>query len=505
MGGNAGMKPFVLVIDQGTTSTRAFIFDAAGHAVGSAQRELRQYFPRDGWIEHDPEEIWHDTLVVCRGAIAAANVAPSEIACIGIANQRETAILWDRATGAPLHNAIVWQDRRTAAACRDLVRDGAEPMVAVKTGLLIDPYFSATKLAWLLDHIPGAREQAERGELCFGTVDSFLLFRLTEGTVHATDVANASRTALFDIHRQEWDRELLDLFRIPAPLLPAVRDNAASFGMVAPTVFGASLPITGMAGDQQAALVGQGCFVPGMIKSTYGTGCFVLMNSGAIPVQSRHRLLTTIAYRLDGKAAYAVEGSIFVAGAAIQWLRDGLRVIADADSSARIAAELPDESAIYLVPAFTGLGAPHWLPEARGAIFGLTRDTTGAHLARGALEAVCYQTRDLIDAIVADGGTRPVAMRVDGGMARNDWMLQFLADTLDLPVERPAFGEATALGAACLAATGAGLCASPETFGSGWRLDRRFEPTMPAARREALYAGWRKAVAVVKDYTRSTT
>jgi glycerol kinase len=499
------MGPLVLVIDQGTTSTRAFVFDAAGHAVGSAQRELRQYFPRDGWVEHDPEEIWHGTLVVCREAIAAANIAPSDIACIGIANQRETAILWDRATGAPLHNAIVWQDRRTAAACRDLVREGAEPMVAAKTGLLIDPYFSATKLAWLLDHIPGARERAERGELCFGTVDSFLLFKLTEGRVHATDVANASRTALFDIHRQEWDRELLDLFRIPAPLLPEVRDNAAPFGMAAHALLGASIPITGMAGDQQAALVGQGCLAPGMIKSTYGTGGFVLMNSGAIPVQSRHRLLTTIAYRLDGKTTYAVEGSIFVAGAAIQWLRDGLRVIADADSSARIAATLPDESAIYMVPAFTGLGAPHWLPEARGAILGLTRDTNGAHLVRGALEAVCYQTRDLIDAIVANGGTRPLAMRVDGGMARNDWMLQFLADMLDLPVERPAFGEATALGAACLAATGAGLCASPGAFGAGWRLDRRFEPAMPPTRRETLYAGWQSAVAAVKSYTRSAT
>jgi glycerol kinase len=494
------MTGHVLAIDQGTTSTRALLFDAAGRVVATARRELRQHYPQDGWVEHDPEEIWNGCRVVCRQAVAEAGISPAAIAALGIANQRETTVLWDRASGRPLYNAIVWQDRRTAPLCRDVQRDGAEAWIRAKTGLMIDPYFSATKLAWLLDHVPGARPRAERGELCFGTVDSFLLFRLTGGAVHATDATNAARTMLYDIRRQEWDPELLDLFRVPAVLLPEVRVNAGAFGVAGADFLGAAVPVTGMAGDQQAAMVGQGCFSPGMIKSTYGTGCFALMNIGAEPRASHHRLLTTIAYRLGGQASYALEGSIFSAGAAIQWLRDGLRVIDDATASGRIAAER-EPTGIYLVPAFTGLGAPHWLPEARGAIFGLTRDATGADLVRAALEAVCYQTRDLLDAFGADGGMKPAAMRVDGGMVGNDWMLQFLADMLDLAVERPALNEATALGAASLAAAGAGLCASPENFGEGWVLDRRFTPAMPWHRREELYAGWKASVTAVKRYT----
>ncbi len=495
------MAGYILAIDQGTTSTRGLVFDAAGRVVATARRELRQHYPHDGWVEHDPEEIWNDGRAVCREAIVAAGISPAAIAAIGIANQRETTVLWERASGRPLYNAIVWQDRRTAPLCRDLQRDGAEAGIAAKTGLVIDPYFSATKLGWLLDHVPGARARAERGELCFGTVDSFLLSRLTGGAVHATDATNAARTMLFDIRHQEWDPELLELFRVPAALLPEVRDNAASFGVAGADFLGAAVPVTGMAGDQQAAMVGQGCFAPGMIKNTYGTGCFALMNTGAEPRASRHRLLTTIAYRLDGRTSYALEGAIFSAGASLQWLRDGLRVIDDAAASARLAAERAEPTGIYLVPAFTGLGAPHWLPEARGAIFGLTRDSNAGDLARAALEAVCYQTRDLLDAFTADSGVTPAAMRVDGGMAANDWMLQFLADMLDLPVERPALNEATALGAASLAAAGAGLCASPENFGAGWRLERRFTPALSWRRRDELYAGWKAAVAAVKRYT----
>jgi glycerol kinase len=497
------MPRYILAIDQGTTSSRALLFDAAGQVAATAQQELRQYYPQPGWVEHDPEEIWRDTVAVCREA--AAGIAPGDIAAIGIANQRETTLLWERTTGRPLHHAIVWQDRRTAERCRELQRDGAEALVTGRTGLLIDPYFSATKLAWLLDNVPEAKAQAERGALCFGTIDSFLLFRLTGGAVHATDATNAARTLLYDIVRQDWDEDLLRLFRVPRALLPEVRDNAAAFGAATADFLGRSIPVTGMAGDQQAALVGQGCVAPGMIKSTYGTGCFALMNTGAEARDSRHHLLTTIAYRLDGRATYALEGSIFVAGAAIQWLRDGLRVLDDAAASARLAAERAEPSGVYLVPAFTGMGAPHWLPEARGALFGLTRDTDRADLVRAALEAVCYQTHDLLDAFAADAGVAPRALRVDGGMARNDWLLQFLADMLDMPVERPAINEATAFGAACLAATGAGLCATPESFGAGWKLDRRFTPAMDPARRDELYAGWRKAVAAVKGYTNAAT
>jgi len=498
--GEGSMPRHILAIDQGTTSSRALLFDEMGRVVAMAQKELPQYFPHDGWVEHDPEEIWRDTVAVAREAMAKAKVEPRGVTAIGIANQRETTLLWERATGRPVHRAIVWQDRRTADRCRDLQRHGAEGAIREKTGLLIDPYFAATKLEWLLDHVADARARAERGELCFGTVDSYLMFRLSGGRAHVTDATNAARTLLFDIGRQEWDDELLDLFRVPRAVLPEVRDNACDFGSAGAQWLGAGIPVTGMAGDQQAATVGQHCFTPGMIKSTYGTGCFALMNLGAEARPSRHRLLTTIAYRLDGNTTYALEGSIFVAGAALQWLRDGLRVIDEASLRPRPASDL-DATRLYLVPAFTGLGAPHWIPEARGAIFGLMRDTDGVALARAALEAVCYQTRDLLDAFGDDSALRPSAIRVDGGMARNDWMLQFLADMLGLPVERPALNEATAFGAAGLAAAGAGLCQTPGDFGAGWELERRFSPAMEPQRREALYRGWQRAVAALTRYT----
>lgn len=494
------MPHHILAIDQGTTSSRALLFDESGCVVAMAQKELPQYFPQDGWVEHDPEEIWRDTVAVAREAIAKAKLAPQNVTAIGIANQRETTLLWERSTGKPLYRAIVWQDRRTADLCRDLQRDGAEAAIKARTGLVIDPYFAATKLNWLLDHVGNGRAQAERGELCFGTVDSYLLFRLSGGKVHATDATNAARTLLFDIRRQEWDDELLDLFNVPRAVLPEVRDNAGDLGSASKQLFGAGIPITGMAGDQQAAMVGQGCFTPGMIKSTYGTGCFALMNIGPEARLSQHRLLTTVGYRLGGKTTYAFEGSIFVAGAAIQWLRDGLGVVDEASLTPSLGPER-DGTRIYLVPAFTGLGAPHWIPEARGVIFGLMRDTDASALVRAALEAVCYQTRDLLDAFRDDSNTTPNAIRVDGGMARNDWMLQFLADMLGLPVERPVLNEATAFGAASLAAAGAGLCAAPSDFGAGWKLERRFSPAMGSQRREELYAGWQRAVEALKRYT----
>ena len=491
------MGDHILAIDEGTTSTRAMVFDRGGRPRGVAQREIRQYYPADGWVEHDAEEIWTATHAVCREAVSKAGLKASDIAAIGITNQRETTLLWDRRTGEPVHKAIVWQDRRTADLCRDLLRDGVEKLVSERTGLVIDPYFSASKLAWLLDHVPGVRARAEKGELAFGTVDSFLLFRLTGGKTHATDATNASRTSLFDIRRQEWDAELLRIFRIPAPLLPRVLDSAADFGVANADFLGVPVPILGVAGDQQASLIGQGCFNPGMIKSTFGTGCFTLMNVGERPVVSKHRLLTTIGYRLNGKATYALEGAIFAAGVSVQWLRDGLKLIDNAAASEAMAAGLEGTGGVYMVPAFTGLGAPHWSPTARGAILGITRDTRVEHVVRAALESVCYQMRDLMDAMAEDGGITLAALRVDGGMAANNWMLQFLADMLDLPVERPAFTEATALGAACLAAFQAGLCASPAEFGADAGLDRRFLPSMPGERRETLYRGWKQAVARV--------
>jgi glycerol kinase len=487
----------ILAIDQGTTSTRAMLFDESGQPAGRAQKELPQIYPKPGWVEHDPEEIWQATLEVSREALAKAP-KPTDVSAIGITNQRETSLVWNRRTGQPIHNAIVWQDRRGADLCMKLQSDGLEPMIQERTGLLIDPYFSATKLAWLLDHVPYARSAAERGELAFGTIDTYLLWRLTGGDVHATDATNASRTMLFDIRRQDWDDELLEHLRIPRSLLPEVRDSAAEFGASEKKLLGQSLPIAGIAGDQQAATIGQACFEPGMIKSTYGTGCFVLMNTGDRQVLSRNRLIATIAYRLGGKVTYAIEGSIFVAGAAVQWLRDGLKLIAAAGETERLASTLSSNNGVYLVPAFTGLGAPYWDPHARGAIFGLTRNTGIAEIVRSALEAVCYQTRDLMQAMTDDGGVAPTALRVDGGMVANDWLMQFLANILNLPVERPTVTETTALGAAALAGLTTGLYSSTEDIARRWQRDRRFEPDMEEGQRQTLYAGWRNAIARVR-------
>ena len=486
--------PFVLAIDQGTTSTRAILFDAMARPVALAQRELAQHYLNLGWVEHDPEDIWRDTLAVLRDAVARSGEGVEHIAAIGITNQRETVVVWDRLTGRPVYNAIVWQDRRTADLCARLKQDGAEPMVSAKTGLLLDPYFSGTKLAWILDNVAGTRARAEQGELAFGTVDSFLLWRLTGGKIHATDATNAGRTLLFDIVRQCWDEELLRMLDIPPSLLPTVQDSAGVFGHTEPDILGRSIPIAGVAGDQQAALFGQACFRRGMAKSTYGTGCFLLMNIGEQPVMSRTRLLTTPAYRLNGRTTYALEGSIFVAGAAIKWLRDRLRLVADAIETDAMAARVPDSHGVYMVPAFVGLGAPHWDPNARGLISGLTLDVSGDHLVRAALEAVAYQTLDLTDAMAADVGSGTEAIRIDGGMAVNNWLGQFLADMLQAPIERPSGVETTALGAAFLAGLAVGIWSDLETLERMWSLERRFEPRMPDATRARMVAGWRDAV-----------
>jgi glycerol kinase len=485
----------VLAIDQGTTSTRAIVFDSQARALASARRELEQHYPASGWVEHDAEDIWRDTLACVHEAIGAAGVGVRGIAALGITNQRETAVLWERGSGRPIHRAIVWQDRRTAADCARLKAAGAEELVRRKTGLLLDPYFSGTKLAWMLDHVDGARARAERGELAFGTIDSFLLWRLTGGRVHATDVTNASRTLLFDIHGQRWDEELLRLLRVPHALLPAVRDSSEVYGATDASLFGRALPVAGIAGDQQAALVGQACFRPGMAKSTYGTGCFLLLNTGATAVPSANRMLTTPAYRLGGQMTYAMEGSIFVAGAAIRWLRDKLGVLRDAAESAAAAARVPEDHGVYLVPAFVGLGAPHWDPLARGLICGLTLDASGAHLARAALESVAYQTLDLTEAMQRDGARRVDAIRVDGGMAANDWFCQFLADILDAAVERPRELETTALGAAFLAGLATGVWRDAAAAAATWERAALFTPSLSAARRAALVGGWRQALA----------
>jgi glycerol kinase len=487
---------YVLAIDQGTTSTRAIAFDAQARAVAIARRALEQHYPASGWVEHDPEDIWRDTLATVREVLARGEVGGAQgIAALGITNQRETVLIWERNSGEPIHRAIVWQDRRTADACDALRAAGAEGLVRAKTGLLLDPYFSATKIAWILDHVAGARTRAERGELAFGTIDTFLLWRLTGGRVHATDVTNASRTLLFDIHAQRWDEELLRLLRVPRALLPEVRDSSEVYGLTEPALFGRALPIGGMAGDQQAALIGQACFSPGMAKSTYGTGCFLLLNTGDVAVASANRMLTTCAYRIGGRTTYALEGSIFVAGAAIQWLRDALKVIANATETAAIAARVPDDHGLYLVPAFVGLGAPHWQPNARGLICGLTLDATREHLTRAALESVAYQTLDLTEAMQRDGARRAQAIRVDGGMAANDWFCQFLADVLEVRVERPVELETTALGAAFLAGLASGLWPSLESVARTWSTAAVFTPAMTAPRRAALIAGWRQAIA----------
>ena len=484
----------ILAIDQGTTSTRAILFDSAARPVASAQRELTQHYPHPGWVEHDPEEIWKSTVEVLRGALANSGLGTDRLAAIGITNQRETAVVWERATGKVIHKAIVWQDRRTAETCAELKAQGYEEEIRRRTGLLLDPYFSATKIAWILDSDAGVRSAAERGELAFGTIDSFLLWRLTGGSAHATDVTNASRTLLYDIHRQQWDPELCRLFHIPRSILPEVEDNSHSFGTMIPDILGRTIPISGIAGDQQAALFGQACFERGMVKSTYGTGCFMLAHTGFEAVVSKHELLTTPAYRLGGKITYALEGSIFVAGAALKWLRDGLGVIADASDSASLATGVPDSHGVYMVPAFVGLGAPYWDPDARGTVSGLTLGTTVAHLARATLEAVAYQTRDLVTAMEADGAAAPATIRVDGAMAANDWLCQFLADVLEVPVERPFNVETTALGAAFHAGLAVGIWPDLHSLSRTWIPAARFEPNMTASLRNTLLAGWKDAV-----------
>jgi glycerol kinase len=493
------MPHHLLAVDQGTTSTRAIVFDDGGAAVATAQRELTQHFPAPGWVEHDPEEIWGATVEVCREALARAGLGAGDVAAVGITNQRETAVIWERATGRPIHPAIVWQDRRTAQDCDRLRAAGAEPLVTERTGLLLDPYFSATKLAWILDHVAGARARAANGELLCGTIDSFLLWRLTGGAVHATDATNASRTALFDIGALCWDDDLLALFRVPRALLPEVRDCAGDFGAVRPEHLGAPIPIRGVAGDQQAALIGQAGLAPGMMKATFGTGCFVILNTGPRIVRSGHRLLATVASRLGGAVDYGLEGSIFVAGAAVQWLRDGLALIARAPDSEPLAARAGVDHGVYLVPAFTGLGAPYWDPAARGALLGLTRDTGIAQIVAAGLQAAAYQARDLIEAMARDGAGMPSALRVDGGMVANDWFARFLADMLGIPVERPVSPETTAWGAAFLAGLGAGIFDGPGRAAELWRLDRRFEPAMEPGLRDRLYSGWLDAVDRVRS------
>ncbi|QFS86076.1 MULTISPECIES: glycerol kinase GlpK [unclassified Marinobacter] len=487
------MSRYLLAIDQGTTSSRAIVFDARGTQVAVAQQEFHQYFPRDGWVEHDAVEIWGSTLAVCREALDKAGVQTSALAGIGITNQRETTVVWDRETGEPIHHAIVWQDRRTASLCTKLKSDGHEALVVERTGLLIDPYFSATKVAWLLDNVEGARKRAEAGELAFGTVDTWLLWNLTNGQSHYTDATNASRTALFNIHKQDWDDDLLALFRVPKALLPEVLDCADEYGDTHADWLGAPVKVAGIAGDQHAALIGQACFEPGMAKSTYGTGCFLMLNTGDDALRSENRLLTTMAYRLNGKPCYAIEGSIFVAGAAMQWLRDGLRLITHASESAGHAETVGVDNPVYLVPAFTGLGAPHWDPNARGAILGLTRDTGIAEIVTAGLQSVCYQTKDLVRAIRNDGA-RLESIRVDGGMAVNDWVMQFLCDILNVTVDRPKVTETTALGAAYLAGLQTGVFESLEQISDMWECERQFRPDMKPALRESLYAGWLDAV-----------
>ncbi|MGM0522229.1 MAG: glycerol kinase GlpK [Pseudomonadota bacterium] len=493
------MSSFILAIDQGTTSSRAILFDRQGQVAAVAQQEFPQHFPQDGWIEHNPEDIWDSVVSTCREVLVKADISAEQIDGIGITNQRETTVLWDRVTNEPLYNAIVWQDRRTSDLCQTLRDDGHTDMVQAQTGLLIDPYFSATKLAWILDHVEGARERAERGELAFGTVDSFLIWRLTNGKRHVTDATNASRTALFNIHTQQWDDELLALFNIPASLLPEVKDSSDDFGTIDASWLGAKLPIAGVAGDQQAALFGQACFTPGMGKSTYGTGCFMIVNTGDEPATSRNRLLTTIAYRLNGKPTYAMEGSIFVAGATVQWLRDGLNLFADAAETEALARETRSGHSVYLVPAFTGLGAPHWDPKARGAILGLTRDTGIAEIVAAGLQAVCYQTRDLERCMSDDMSAKSGKLRVDGGMVKNNWVMQFLADMLGVEVDRPAILETTALGAAYLAGLRLGWYADLDEIERLWRCEKSFVPCMDEATREHLYQGWQDAVARVRS------
>jgi glycerol kinase len=489
------MNDFIIAIDQGTTSSRAIVFDTAFRNVATGQQEFAQHFPDSGWVEHEPDDIWNTTVNTVREAIARAGISAADVAAIGITNQRETTLIWDRETGEPIHRAVVWQDRRTAPLCDRLRDEGLEAIFSAKTGLLIDPYFAGTKVAWLLDNAPGARAKAEAGKLAFGTVDSFLLWRLTGGRVHATDASNASRTLLYNIRDNRWDPELLEILGVPATLLPEVKDCADDFGVTTPELFGAPIPIRGIAGDQQAALIGQACFEPGMVKSTYGTGCFAVLNTGDELVQSKNRLVSTIGYRLRGKTTYALEGSIFVAGAAVQWLRDGLGILANAAQSGEMAAQADPNQQVYLVPAFVGLGAPHWEAGARGAIYGITRGTGPKELAKAALESVCYQTLDLLEAMEGDYAQSPnAALRVDGGMVASDWTMQRLADILNRPVSRPQVLETTALGAGWLAGMQAGVWPDEQGFAASWQLQRQFQPDMQDITRKKLVDGWHDAV-----------
>lgn len=489
---------YILAIDQGTTSTRAILFDAGMQVAGTAQQEFTQHYPQAGWVEHDPEEIWETTVAVCREVMADLGIAASDIAGIGITNQRETTVVWDKSTGKAVHNAIVWQDRRTAAICEDLRKAGHEEMVTDRTGLLLDPYFSGTKVKWILDTVEGARHKAEAGELLFGTVDTFLIWRLTGGASHATDATNAARTLMFDIRKGRWSRTISDLLDVPQQMLPEVKDSAADFGTTDPAILGGAIAILGVAGDQQAATIGQACFQPGMMKSTYGTGCFALLNTGDAPVVSKNRMLTTIAYQLDGRPTYALEGSIFIAGAAVQWLRDGLGIIEQASQTGELALGADPGQDVILVPAFTGLGAPYWKPECQGAVFGLTRNSGPAEFARAALQSVAYQTRDLWEAMRADwGGDTHVTLRVDGGMSASDWTMQSLSDLLGAAVDRPVMQETTALGAAWLAGMRAGIYPDQAGFAATWKLDRQFTPLMQPEARDAAYGRWQRAVQAV--------
>lgn len=492
------MSQFLLAIDQGTTSSRAIIFNEKGQRIGQAQQEFPQHFPNDGWVEHNPTDLWQSTLAVCQKVLKDTGIAPEAIASIGITNQRETTILWDTETGEPVYNAIVWQDRRTSQYCHGLVEQGYSEMVQAKTGLLIDPYFSATKIRWILENVAGVKSRAQQGHIAFGTVDSFLLWKLTNGRYHRTDATNAARTMAFNIHTQNWDDELIELLDIGAVIFPQVMDSSDDFGVIDSEWLGAEIPVNGIAGDQQAALVGQACFTPGMVKSTYGTGCFMILNTGDQALKSEHKMLTTVGYRINGKVSYALEGSIFVAGAAIQWLRDGLKLFADAAETQSLAERALNADTVYLVPAFTGLGAPYWDPDARGAMIGLTRDTSVSDIVSAGLRSVCYQTKDLVDAMEQDGAHFNT-LRVDGGMVVNNLVVQFLSDVLGITVERPQVTETTALGVAFLAGLKVGIYDSLEQISELWQSEHQFQPQMDQTNRENLYSGWLDAVRRVRS------
>ncbi|MEN2465613.1 glycerol kinase GlpK [Ornithinibacillus sp. FSL M8-0202] len=495
------MDTYILAIDQGTTSSRAIIFNKQGEIVHIAQKEFNQYFPKQGWVEHDANEIWASVLSVIATSLVESNIKPEQIAGIGITNQRETTVVWDKNTGIPVYHAIVWQSRQTEAICQELKDNGYENLIREKTGLLVDPYFSGTKVKWILDHVEGTRERAEKGELLFGTIDTWLIWKFTGGKVHVTDYSNASRTMMFNIHELKWDEELLNMLTIPQSMLPEVRSSSEVYGTTDNYhLFGQNVPIAGVAGDQQAALFGQACFQEGMVKNTYGTGCFMLMNTGDRAVQSKHGLLTTIAWGIDGKVEYALEGSIFVAGSAIQWLRDGMRMFQNAADSETYAKRVSSTEGVYVVPAFVGLGTPYWDSDARGAVFGLTRGTTKEHFIRATLESLAYQTKDVLTSMLKDSGISLQSLRVDGGSVKNDFLMQFQSDILNVPVERPFIKETTALGAAYLAGLAVGFWESKEEIASQWNYDVVFEPQMEESKRENLYKGWKKAVQATMNY-----